>query len=152
MSFDSQELFGFLARLLAVGIFLVENVNHCFDFSKEVHEMVHPAIAPLPISLAYGVHFTTICLGLVGSSLFLSAKVGSKQFLSSVIALSVFMMLITWNWWIRRFGQFVWDIEDPRERKMRTIHCLKNLSIFGFLLTVGQIGSTVSQKGKDKTK
>jgi type IV secretory pathway TrbD component len=136
---------GVVSRILAVGIFVGENVNHVVNFEQEVATLVHPALQPLPTEIAMGVHALTICLGIVGSVLLLISE--RRQVVASRI-LSVFMILITWNWWLRRFGVFVWDVPEVDERRMRTIHCLKNLSIFGFLLMLSRKGN-VTRSRKD---
>ena len=56
-------------RVLAVGIFVIENVNHLFNFSTEVEELVQHAVRPLSISMAYALHALTVTLGLSGSIL-----------------------------------------------------------------------------------
>ena len=141
-----------IPRFLAVGIFLIENFNHIMYFSDEVQSLVGPAISPLPTSLAYFMHAVTVALGLTGSTLFLMSgfkKSGSTSFVLGVWLLALFMILITWNWWFRRYGQFVWEVADDQDRKMRIIHCLKNLSIFGFLLTCNAL---VSKRSKSKRR
>ncbi len=125
-----------LARFLGVGIFAIENYNHLIGFESEVANIVSPALAPLPKPLCSIVHMITIGLGLGGSIMFMLA--GLKRFSSfmshSLKALLVFMVIITWNWWFRRNGEFIWNVADPLDYRNRTIHCLKNLSIFGLLL------------------
>ena len=137
---------GVFVRALAVGIFVVENINHLLNFKQEVATLVHPAIQPLSIDIAMGVHALTICLGIVGSVLFIASE--RMQWIAARI-LSVFMVLITWNWWLRRFGVFVWDVPEADDRRMRTIHCLKNLSIFGFLLMLSQTDNVSRSSKKD---
>jgi 1,4-dihydroxy-2-naphthoate octaprenyltransferase len=46
----------------------------------------------------------------------------------------VFMVVITWNWWFHRFGDFPWDNID--DRRNRLIHIFKNCSLFGLFLTL----------------
>jgi uncharacterized membrane protein YphA (DoxX/SURF4 family) len=135
-SFEYRNISDFIVRVLAVGIFAVENHTHLLHFSHEVDTFVTPAISPLPHASI--VHAITIFLGQTGSLLFIASgfrRMHSKARIS-LSMLITFMVIITWNWWFRRFGKFIWEIEDPAERRNRTIHCLKNLSIFGLLLVV----------------
>ena len=54
-------------RIIAVGIFVIENINHSLNFESEVNSLVAPALAPIPIFLAYVVHGITVVLGILGS-------------------------------------------------------------------------------------
>lgn len=137
------------ARLCAAGIFVLENLNHINGFKDEVDKLVAPALSPLPPSAAYALHAVTIGLGLIGSVAFLS---GHRRFSkSSLQVLAVFMVVITWSWWFRRFGIYIWDVVSDEERRMRTIHCLKNLSIFGFILVLShRTRGVTSQKSTRK--
>ena len=121
-----------IKRLLAGGIFVTENLNHVANFNQEVQTLVAPALSPLPPSIAVFVHALTVGLGLLGSTLFVAG--GNRHSRLALGFLAVFMVLITWTWWFRRTGEFVWEVVDNEERRMRIIHCLKNLSIFGFIL------------------
>ena len=139
-----------LFRTLAVGIFLYENMNHVMSFEEEVRSLVIPALRPLPTSVAYLVHAGTVGLGLTGSLMFLVSGYRSKastDVLRASRLLSIFMVAITWNWWFRRYGEFIWDVVDGQDRRMRTIHCLKNICIFGLILT---LGSLASKEGRNK--
>jgi uncharacterized membrane protein YphA (DoxX/SURF4 family) len=55
------------ARIMGVGIFVLENYNHMMNFNTEVSALVHPAIHPLPRWVAEALHVSTITLGLAGS-------------------------------------------------------------------------------------
>lgn len=123
-----------VGKALAAGIFVVENLNHLAGFAGEVKSLVIPAIHPIPAQAAFLLHALTISLGLAGSTAFIFSDSKSSRFRTGARLLAIFMIIITWNWWFRRFGTFVWQVEDLAERRMRTIHCLKNMSIFGFLL------------------
>lgn len=126
----------FVGRLAAVGIFIIENVSHIMNFELEVETLVSPATSPLPSWFAVGLHAITVGLGLSGSLMFLGNFFWRRADRERVGAatLCIFMLLITWSWWLRRFGVFVWDVSDPNEKRQRTIHCLKNISILGFLV------------------
>lgn len=56
-----------IARVLGVGIFVIENYNHFVHFETEIVNLVHPALEPLPIGVAKAVHAATIVLGMTGS-------------------------------------------------------------------------------------
>jgi hypothetical protein len=133
-------------KVLAAGIFIVENLNHAIRFADEVNTLVGPAVSPLPETVALVIHALTVGLGISGSVMFVlgDSKLGRK----GLGALAIFMVLITWSWWFRRFGEFVWEVADNEDRRMRTIHCLKNLSIFGFILCLG--GALGSSRDKRK--
>ena len=64
-----DQIGGITIRILAVGIFVIENINHIVNFKGEVNEIVRYAIDPLPLWLAYALHGCTIVLGLTGSIL-----------------------------------------------------------------------------------
>jgi hypothetical protein len=138
----------FVGRLAAVGIFIIENVSHIMNFHLEVETLVSPATSPLPSWFAVGLHAITVALGLSGSLMFLGNffwRETARERLGAAI-LCIFMLLITWSWWLRRFGVFVWDVSDPNEKRQRTIHCLKNISILGFLV----LQSISSSKSRNK--
>ena len=128
----------FISRLMAVGIFTIENYNHIGNFKEEVETLVGPAWSPVPIPSM--IHAITIFLGFVGSVLFIASgfRKWNRHANLSLLMLCVFMIIITWTWWFRRFGVFVWEVEDEIDRRNRIIHCLKNMSIFGLLLTIKQ--------------
>jgi hypothetical protein len=134
----------FVSRVLATGIFIVENLNHLNGFNNEVIALVGPALHPLPLPFAYSLHGFMIFLGLFGSISFIS---GFRPLLSLALrSLGLFMIIVTWVWWFRRFGMFIWEVEQDDERRMRIVHCLKNLSIFGFIILVSRI-HPVSRQG-----
>jgi hypothetical protein len=64
----------------------------------------------------------------------------------------VFMATITWTWWINRQGTLYWnldphpfwDIRCSPEKRNRTVHILKNVSIVG-ALTILQLAKYESQ-------
>ena len=56
-----------VSRVSAVGIFVIENLNHFLNFQAEVDTLVIPAITPFPPLIAPIVHASTIFLGLTGS-------------------------------------------------------------------------------------
>lgn len=56
-----------VARVMGVGIFVIENYNHLANFDMEVSQLVQPAVNPLPVSAAKILHAVTITLGLSGS-------------------------------------------------------------------------------------
>ena len=130
-----RDVYDMLVRFLGVGIFAIENFNHIIGFHSEVSTVVSPALSPLPESLCSIVHIVTIGLGLTGSLMFMLS--GFKRFqvlvIPSLRALLIFMIIITWNWWFRRAGEFIWDVVDSADRRNRIVHCLKNTSIFGLL-------------------
>lgn len=45
----------------------------------------------------------------------------------------IFMVTITWTWWVNRNGILITDMESGPEKRNRIIHILKNISIFGGL-------------------
>ena len=140
----------FIGRLAAVGIFVLENLNHLMNFHREVETLVSPAISPLPVWIATGIHAVTIGLGISGSVTFLynfRQRTANRDRLGASI-LCLFMLFITWSWWLRRLGVFVWDVSDPDEKRQRTIHCLKNISILGFLLLIALRNSEQSRKSR----
>ena len=65
----------------------------------------------------------------------------------------VFMATITWTWWINRQGVLYWDL-DPvpfwdvkcsAEKRNRTVHILKNISIIGALTMLQQMAKYESK-------
>jgi len=137
-TFCYNDGYDLVARLLGIGIFAIENYTHMMSFHSEIMRIVSPALSPLPESVSSIVHAITIGLGLGGSLIFMIS--GLRPFKSysgiSLKALLVFMLLITWSWWFRRNGKFLWEVTDSIDRRNRTIHCLKNASIFGLLLMI----------------
>ena len=59
----------FATRIAAVGVFLIENINHIANFDSEVESLVKPALCPLPEWIAIGTHALTILLGISGALL-----------------------------------------------------------------------------------
>ena len=65
----------------------------------------------------------------------------------------VFMATITWTWWINRQGTLYWnldphpfwDIRCSPEKRNRTVHILKNVSIVGALTILQQLAKYESQ-------
>ena len=61
----------------------------------------------------------------------------------------VFMATITWTWWINRQGTLYWnldphpfwDIRCSPEKRNRTVHILKNVSIVGALTILQQLAN-----------
>jgi hypothetical protein len=68
-SANHSESLDVLARIVAVGIFVIENVNHTLNFGFEVRNLVSPALVPLPLFVAQVVHGITVLLGITGSLL-----------------------------------------------------------------------------------
>ena len=136
--FQYHDKLDILARFIGIGIFVIENINHIKNFESEVTFMVFPALSFLPRSVCSIVHMFTITLGLGGSVAFLFSGYEKYRGLTGVSlkALLIFMLIITWNWWLRRNGEFPWNVVDPSDRRNRTIHCLKNATIFGLLLMI----------------
>lgn len=137
-----QEWRDLLARCCFVGIFLVENAFHFWYFEKEIENLVAPALRPLPREIAVGLHSMHIILGICGASFVIisgydtggrtALRKGSKMML-------VFMLTITWTWWINREGKPYWTMEAGPDQKNRMVHILKNISIFGALMMMQQM-------------
>jgi len=134
----------FLARLCFVGIFVTENMLHSAYFELEVDTMVHPALAPLPREVAVAVHVVLIVFGFFGAIFVLLSSfdtAGRTALTKGTSMMLVFMGIITWTWWINRHGKPYWqldpypfwDLRCSAEKKNRTVHILKNVSIVGAL-------------------
>lgn len=139
-----------LARLCFVGIFITENVLHALNFELEIDGMVAPALAPLPRDVAVCLHLVHIIFGLFGASFVLVSgfdTAGRTALTKGTSMMLVFMSTITWTWWINRQGVPYWNLDpypfwDARcsaEKRNRTVHILKNISIVGALTMVQQI-------------
>lgn len=139
-----------LARLCFVGIFITENVLHALNFELEIDGMVAPAIAPLPRDVAVCLHLVHIIFGFFGASFVLVSgfdSAGRTALTKGTSMMLVFMSTITWTWWINRQGVLYWNLDpypfwDARcsaEKRNRTVHILKNISIVGALTMVQQM-------------
>ena len=124
----------FLARLAFVGIFVVENLHHVGNFEDEVRNLVIPAVG-LPMFYSSLYHVLSISLGLIGSITFLLGSIIGDAVIirRSIDALLVFISMITFVWWIKRDGLWLWDSTDYKQRQ---IHVMKNIAIAGGLATV----------------
>jgi len=140
----------FLARFCFVGIFVTENFLHSYHFEFEVDSMVAPALAPLPRELAVCLHLVHIIFGLFGAIFVLISgfdTAGRTALTKGTSMMLVFMSTITWTWWINRQGVPYWDLDpypfwDLRaspEKRNRTVHILKNVSIVGALTMLQQM-------------
>jgi len=140
----------FLARACFVGIFVTENMLHSTYFELEVDTMVHPALAPLPREVAVAVHLVLIVFGFFGAIFVLLSSfdtAGRTALTKGTSMMLVFMGIITWTWWINRHGMPYWqldpypfwDIRCSAEKKNRTVHILKNISIIGALTIFQQM-------------
>ena len=66
----------------------------------------------------------------------------------------VFMGTITWTWWINRQGVLYWnldpvpfwDVNCSAEKRNRTVHILKNVSIVGALTIFQQMAKYETQE------
>jgi len=139
-----------LARFCFVGIFITENVLHAIHFELEVDNMVAPAVAPLPRELAVVLHLVHIVFGLFGAIFVLVSgfdTAGRTALTKGTSMMLVFMSTITWTWWINRQGVLYWNLDpypfwDPlcsAEKRNRTVHILKNVSIVGALTILQQM-------------
>lgn len=140
----------FLARLCFVGIFITENMLHAAYFELEVDTMVAPALAPLPREAAVCLHMVHIVFGLFGAAFILISgfdTAGRTALTKGTSMMLVFMSTITWTWWINRQGVPYWRLDpvpfwDARcspEKRNRTVHILKNISIVGALTMFQQM-------------
>mmetsp|Transcript_25256 Transcript_25256/g.25486 ORF Transcript_25256/g.25486 Transcript_25256/m.25486 type:complete len:494 (-) Transcript_25256:34-1515(-) len=135
-----------LGRLCFVGIFVVENVMHLIYFETEMENLVYPAWRPLPRSIAVIVHSLHIILGLIGAILVLISgfdSAGRSALKRGSQMMVIFMLSITWTWWINRQGVPYWHVPfddiSVNGRRNRMIHILKNISIFGALLSLQRL-------------
>lgn len=141
----------FVARLLFVGIFITENIMHAYFFELEVDSMVAPALAPLPREVAVCLHIVHIVFGMFGAIFVVVSgfdTAGRTALTKGTSMMLVFMSTITWTWWINRKGVPYWELEPPYpfwdircsdEKRNRTVHILKNLSIVGALTMLQQM-------------
>ena len=77
-----------------------------------------------------------IVLGLLGASFVLVSgfdSAGRTALKKGASMMMIFMVTITWTWWINRNGILITDMESGPEKRNRIIHILKNISIFGGL-------------------
>eukprot|EP00928_Gymnodinium_smaydae_P029567 TRINITY_DN22228_c0_g2_i2.p1 TRINITY_DN22228_c0_g2~~TRINITY_DN22228_c0_g2_i2.p1 ORF type:complete len:540 (+),score=93.60 TRINITY_DN22228_c0_g2_i2:92-1621(+) len=139
-----------VARLLFVGIFITENVLHAIHFEAEVDGMVGPAVAPLPRDFAVCLHLVHLIFGLFGATFVLVSgfdTAGRTALTKGTSMMLVFMGSITWTWWINRQGvpywaldeYPFWDVRCSAEKRNRTVHILKNMSIIGALTIFQQM-------------
>jgi len=140
----------FMARCFFVGIFITENIMHAIHFEAEVEAMVEPAIRPLPREVAVCLHIVHIVFGLFGASFVLISgfdTAGRTALTKGTSMMLVFMSTITWTWWINRQGTPYWqldpypfwDVQCSPEKRNRTVHILKNISIVGALTMLQQM-------------
>ncbi|CAE8627207.1 unnamed protein product [Polarella glacialis] len=140
----------YLARACFVGIFITENIMHAIFFDLEVDSMVAPALAPLPREVAVCLHIVHIVFGLFGAIFVLVSgfdTAGRTALTKGTSMMLVFMSTITWTWWINRQGvpyweldpHYFWDVRCPAEKRNRTVHILKNISIMGALTLLQQM-------------
>lgn len=146
----AQSAKDFLARACFVGIFVTENLLHAYHFELEVDSMVAPALAPLPREAAVALHIVHIVFGLFGAVFILLSGLdtaGRTALTKGTSMMLVFMGTITWTWWINRQGVPYWELDphpfwDTRcsaEKRNRTVHILKNISIVGALTMLQQL-------------
>ncbi|CAE7859385.1 ubiad1 [Symbiodinium sp. KB8] len=146
----------FLARLGFVGIFVTENIMHAIHFEFEVDHMVSPAVAPLPREFAVSLHLVHIIFGLFGAVFVLISgfdTAGRTALTKGTSMMLVFMGTITWTWWINRQGVLYWnldpvpfwDVNCSAEKRNRTVHILKNVSIVGALTIFQQMAKYETQ-------
>mmetsp|Transcript_64603 Transcript_64603/g.140625 ORF Transcript_64603/g.140625 Transcript_64603/m.140625 type:complete len:529 (+) Transcript_64603:45-1631(+) len=146
----------FLARACFVGIFVTENILHATYFDIEIETMVQPALAPLPREAAVCLHLVHIIFGLFGAVFILVSgfdTAGRTALTKGTSMMLVFMSTITWTWWINRHGipywtldpYPFWDVRCSAEKRNRTVHILKNISIVGALTILQQMAKYESQ-------
>ncbi|CAJ1440804.1 unnamed protein product [Effrenium voratum] len=145
-----------LARFAFVGIFIVENVLHAVHFEFEVDNMVLPAVAPLPREFAVSLHLVHIIFGLFGAVFVLVSgfdTAGHTALTKGTSMMLVFMGTITWTWWINRQGVLYWHLDEypfwdtrcSADKRNRTVHILKNISIVGALTIYQQLAKYEAQ-------
>lgn len=146
----------FLARLFFVGIFVTENVLHATYFELEIDGMVAPALAPLPREVAVCLHLVHIIFGTFGAIFVLVSgfdTAGVTALTKGTSMMIVFMTTITWTWWINRQGvpywsldeHYFWEMGCSAEKRNRTVHILKNVSILGALTMLQQMAKYETQ-------
>merc|ERR1719316_276957 len=104
--------------------------------------MVQPAIAPLPREIGVALHSLHIILGACGAAFVIVSGFdtgGRTALVKGSKMMIVFMITITWTWWVNRGGVPLWTMPEGPEKRNRIIHILKNISIFGALNMMQQI-------------
>lgn len=113
--------------------------------------MVAPALAPLPREAAVCLHLVHIVFGMFGALFVILSgfdTAGRTALTKGTSMMLVFMSTITWTWWINRQGVPYWELDpyffwDARcaspEKRNRTVHILKNISIVGALTMLQQM-------------
>mmetsp|Transcript_22012 Transcript_22012/g.48095 ORF Transcript_22012/g.48095 Transcript_22012/m.48095 type:complete len:526 (+) Transcript_22012:119-1696(+) len=133
-----------LARVALVGYFFFEALQHMLFFEEEIQTMVIPALSPLPREAAVALQSTLVIFGLCGSIVFVTSAFdfgGRNMLTMSTSWMLVYLAAATWVWWINREGvpywsldaYPFWDVRCSAEKRNRTVHILKNLSIMGSL-------------------
>ncbi|CAE7381844.1 heix [Symbiodinium natans] len=118
--------------------------------------MVAPAVAPLPREFAVSLHMVHIIFGLFGAVFVLISgfdTAGRTALTKGTSMMLVFMATITWTWWINRQGVLYWNLDSvpfwnancSAEKRNRTVHILKNISIVGALTMLQQMAKYESQ-------
>jgi len=144
------------ARFCFVGIFITENILHSVHFEAEIDAMVAPALAPLPREAAVCLHMVHIVFGLFGAIFIILSGLdtaGRTALTKGTSMMLVFMGTITWTWWINRQGVLYWnldpypfwDVRCSAEKRNRTVHILKNISIIGALTMFQQMAKYEKQ-------
>jgi len=119
------------------------------NFKTEIEKLVAPALVPLPREIAVCLHIVHIVFGLFGAAFVIVSgfdTAGRTALTKGTSMMLVFMGSITWTWWINRQGIPYWEMNpypfwDSRcsdEKRNRTVHILKNLSIVGALIMLQQ--------------
>lgn len=130
-------------------------------FELEIDGMVAPAIAPLPREVAVCLHAVHVIFGLFGAVFVLVSgfdTAGRTALTKGTSMMIVFMSTITWTWWINRGGvpywtmdeYWFWEIGCSAEKRNRTVHILKNISIVGALTIFQQMAKYESQAANAK--
>lgn len=140
----------FMARLFFVGIFVIENGLHAWFFDAEIETLVAPALRPLPRELAVCLHVVHIIFGMCGAIFVILSgfdTAGRTALTKGTSMMLVFMGMVTWTWWINRNGIPYWEMDpypfwDARcspDKRNRTVHILKNISIVGALTILQRV-------------
>lgn len=145
--FKCRHPMDWVARCCFVGIFVVENVLHFLNFEAEMEQMVAPAVRPLPRQVGVGLHVMHIVLGLLGAGFVLVSgfdSAGRTALRKGSKLMMIFMITITWTWWLNRGGTFYTSVDTSTaagqaEKRNRLVHVLKNVSIFGALNLVQRL-------------
>lgn len=149
------------ARICFVGIFIMENALHFYHFEMEIDAMVQPALAPLPREVAVSLHVVHIVFGIFGAVFVILSgfdTAGRTALTKGTSMMLVFMATITWTWWINRQGKLYWEMDeyyfwDARcspDKRNRTVHILKNISIVGALTMLQQMAKYEQQAMQTK--